>query len=92
MLELILSHDGNHWHARGPGIDLKAGSLSGLDEQLKNHLDASRGPADVRMCFDCNALPRWMRQYGSHYFNRLVRFDFEDRGETTHHDNPGRRR
>lgn len=76
-LELILSHDGHHWMARGEGMVARAPTLSALDNALFEELRA-RLPIDVLMYFDRDSLPRWMRQYGAHYFNRRVHFNIPE--------------
>lgn len=76
-MEFTLTHDGEYWRAQAEGIDVRAESLTSLDDALLDQLRESgcnNWPVNVVMRFDRNTLPDWMRQYAYHYFNRYVRF------------------
>lgn len=76
-MEFTLTHDGECWYARADGIEVRAPSLTDLDDALLDELRESGRedwPVSVVMRFDRNCLPDWMRQYAYHYFNRHVRF------------------
>ena len=38
MIELVVSHDRNHWIARGEGLIAEATTLAKLDDELKEQL------------------------------------------------------
>jgi len=80
-LEMVLTHDGRHWVSRNEdlGIQVKGETLGALDAALMAALAARPGYAGrkvrVAMRFDNATIPTWIRQYASHYFNRLVELD-----------------
>ncbi len=75
-VELVLAHDGERWIARGGPILASGRTLGELDASVAEALRAAGGPVGPRvivfMGFDFDTLPRWMRQYAAHYFNRTV--------------------
>jgi len=77
MLTFRLIHDGGLWIADNGNVRVEAGTLPELDRKLGLALGRSKqegGPdrIDVRMTFDNSVIPKWMRQYSNHYFNRVV--------------------
>jgi hypothetical protein len=66
---LVLSYEGNRWHARGDGLDLEHRELKGLEALIGAHLAGDAAPVEVRLEFDMAALPRWLHQYHGHYCN-----------------------
>ncbi|HEX6998257.1 MAG TPA: DUF5395 family protein [Gammaproteobacteria bacterium] len=70
--ELILSYDRGQWRARGAGLDLAHADLAALDALIVRALEGG-GPSSVHVRFDVDALPQWLRQYQSHYFNYVLR-------------------
>ncbi len=80
-LELVLTHDGRNWrgHVEELDIHVKGESLGALDAALMSRLAALPRFAGRRVCvamrFDNTTIPTWIRQYASHYFNRLVELD-----------------
>ncbi|MTI82118.1 MAG: hypothetical protein FH758_14855 [Firmicutes bacterium] len=79
-IELILTHDGQEWIARNGDLAVSAESLSELDEKLEKTVGESgkfnKGhKVTVFMGFDYDVIPTWMRQYHTHYFNRLYTFE-----------------
>jgi len=76
-LDLKLSHDGKRWVACNAMLEAQGEDFLQLDAALTEQLRArAEFPAGSRvrvfMGFDFDTLPRWMRQYQSHYFNRYV--------------------
>ncbi len=79
-LELKLVHDGKDWVVSNDSITAKGMSLSELDDDVTRVLRQSGDyPKGTRivvfMGFDFDTFPTWLRQYHSHYFNRLVTLD-----------------
>jgi hypothetical protein len=80
MMEFIVTHDGKNWIAKNDTILVEALTLEELDNELKRRLKAegcleAGGKLDIFMAFDNSTIPQWMRQYGQHYFNRIVRLE-----------------
>jgi hypothetical protein len=80
MMEFIVTHDGKNWIARHDALSAKAPTLEALDSELKRllkekgYLEEGQ-KLDIFMAFDNSTIPQWMRQYGQHYFNRMVRLE-----------------
>ena len=80
-LEMVLTHDGRDWVSRNDeqGIRVKGETLGALDAALMAALAARPEYAGRKVCvamrFDNATIPTWIRQYASHYFNRLVELD-----------------
>ncbi|GMR01598.1 MAG: DUF5395 domain-containing protein [Gammaproteobacteria bacterium] len=79
-LELKLVHDGKDWVVSNDSITARGVSLSELDDDVKRALRQSGDyPEGTRlivfMGFDFETFPTWLRQYHTHYFNRLVTID-----------------
>jgi hypothetical protein len=75
VIEMILNHDGRNWTVSNGSISLSAPSLNALDRKLDSVLgkDLKQGQSlDVFMSFDNEVIPRWMRPYMNHYFNRIL--------------------
>lgn len=81
VTEFILSHDGKNWIAGNDVLSAEAPTLEELDAELKKlmkqkgYLEKGK-KLDLFMAFDNSTIPRWMRQYAHHYFNRLVRLQY----------------
>ncbi len=76
-LDFILSYRLNRWHAQGNGLTLVGDDLleleSMIERELQSHPDIHlEDPSHVNMRFDISTLPRWLRQYQSHYFNYVL--------------------
>jgi hypothetical protein len=79
-LELILVHDGRHWVVHNDNLVAKGEEFEALDADLKRVLLESSTflPGErvtVFMGFDFDTIPTWLRQYHTHYFNRIVTVD-----------------
>jgi hypothetical protein len=76
----MVSHDGRNWIARNDFLCAEAPTLQSLDNELrrlvkeKGYLEAGK-KLDLFLAFDNSTIPVWMRQYGQHYFNRIVRVE-----------------
>ncbi len=78
-MDMIVGHDGNEWVATGEGVEARGRGWEELDTALRRRLVeqgvlSENNPVRVCMRFDMDGLPRRLHQYGSHYFNRIVRF------------------
>ena len=77
VIELTITHNGKHWIAGNDELSVQAATLVELDVELKRLLQ-ERGylkkgeTVEVFMACDRSIIPRWMHQYGHHYFNRIV--------------------
>ncbi len=75
-IEFDLNFTDTHWICTREGVHLKADSLEQLDLQIKNYLTEKfeKGDFKVKMYFDFDRFPTWMRQYMAHYFNRELTY------------------
>lgn len=79
-VELTLMHDGEYWVGCNDTLRVQGVTLPDLDKDLKRSLrTAGKFPqgatVTVFMGFDFDTFPTWLRQYHTHYFNRLVSVD-----------------
>ena len=80
MIELTISHDGKNWIAKNDLLCAQAPTLEKLDNELrkvvkeKGYLEPGKR-LDLFMAFDNSTIPRWIRQYSQHYFNRIVQVE-----------------
>ena len=77
MIELTVRHNGKNWIAENDLLFAEARTLVTLDQELKRLLHekgffAHCDRVDLFMAFDNATIPAWMRQYGQHYFHRIV--------------------
>ncbi len=77
QLEFKLSHDGDRWIGRNGDLVVSGETMQLLDNDICRVLQLSgqfpRGTrVRVFLGFDFDTIPTWLRQYHSHYFNRLV--------------------
>ena len=72
-----ISFTANQWICKSKKINILADSLDEMDEKLKNELQKCYNDQEitVKMYFDFDRFPTWMRQYMPHYFNRIVTFE-----------------
>ncbi len=78
--EFVLSFEGGRWLAASGGVAVDGKDLPELEASLARAFRsipalAARLPARVRLRFDYDSLPRWMRQYQAHYFNYSLDID-----------------
>ena len=76
-VELKLVHDGKEWIVTNDSYHASGNTFETLDTNLINVLrDSGRfsegSKVTVFMGYDFDTFPTWLRQYHSHYFNRLV--------------------
>lgn len=77
MLDFRIVHDGSFWVAENGSFTARGRTLEELDRELLGAIRQSLRIEDaerlqIRMTFDGSTLPEWIRQYSSHYFNRVV--------------------
>jgi hypothetical protein len=77
VLDFRIVHDGSFWIAENESLAARGQTLEELDRELLIAIRKSRRIEDgeqlqIRMTFDGSSLPEWVRQYSSHYFNRIV--------------------
>ena len=76
-VELKLVHDGREWIVKNETVQASGKTFEALDTNL---VDALRDTGayeqgsrvSVFMGYDFDTFPTWLRQYHSHYFNRLL--------------------
>jgi hypothetical protein len=75
-VEFHLNYSQTQWIATRDDIRINAGSLDELDKQIKDYLHHKykKGKFVVKMYFDFDRFPTWMRQYMPHYFNRELTY------------------
>jgi hypothetical protein len=77
VLDFRIVHDGSLWVAENGSLAARGRTLEELDRELLSAIRKNRRIEDgeqlqIRMTFDGSSLPEWIRQYSSHYFNRVV--------------------
>ncbi|WP_455206737.1 DUF5395 family protein [Kaarinaea lacus] len=78
MLKLI--HDGDEWIVSNESLKVCGESFEALDTNLIHALRDSGEFAQgtkltVFMGYDFDTFPTWLRQYHTHYFNRLLKLE-----------------
>jgi len=77
QIEFRIIHDGNNWVIENNLLAISSSTLEELDIKLKALLKekgvVKKGErVKVLMMFDNSTIPRWIRQYAQHYFDRIV--------------------
>lgn len=76
-LEMRLIHNGFDWVVSNEKIEAKGETFGALDENLRRVLidtaQYKKGQkVTVFMGYDFSTFPTWLRQYHTHYFNRIA--------------------
>ncbi|MDX1518568.1 MAG: DUF5395 family protein [Gammaproteobacteria bacterium] len=76
-LELTLSFDGDHWVTDIDHQRIRAGELPELEHTIIQTVRqlpcfAKHDCVQVRLAFDFDVIPDWLRQYHGHYFNSCL--------------------
>jgi len=79
-VELKLVHDGKEWIVTNDSYRASGKTFEALDTNLigalRNSGDYKAGSMlTVFMGFDYDTFPTWLRQYHTHYFNRLLNIE-----------------
>jgi hypothetical protein len=69
--EVAVTFANRRWRASGAGVDVEHADLRALEDLIVGRL-AGSGARRVAMRFDFAALPAWLRQHQSHYFNYFL--------------------
>jgi len=77
---LKLIHDGDEWIVSNESLNVRGNTFEALDtnllEALRNSGEFSQGSKlNVFMGYDFDTFPTWLRQYHTHYFNRLLKLE-----------------
>jgi hypothetical protein len=77
---LKLIHDGDEWIVSNDSLRVSGNTFEALDtnllEALRNSGQFSHGrKLTVFMGYDFDTFPTWLRQYHTHYFNRLLKLE-----------------
>jgi hypothetical protein len=75
-VEFHLNFTRTQWVASRDNVRIVAGDLDELDSKIKDFLRDTyhTGSFVVKMYFDFDRFPTWMRQYMPHYFNRELTY------------------
>lgn len=76
-IDIPLSFDGTHWVAGFNENLFRASDLTQLEKDISEAIRHIPGYTDkpivnIRLVFDNDSLPGWLRQYHTHYFNYLL--------------------
>lgn len=76
-VELKLVHDGSEWIVSNDSLHVSGDTFEALDTNLivalRDTGDFEKGSrVTVFMGYDFETFPTWLRQYHTHYFNRLL--------------------
>lgn len=76
-LEVTLAHDGCNWVATHQLFECSADTLEEVEQQISSIIRNTLKFKDqqlvkVFMGFDFDTIPIWLRQYHTHYFNRVL--------------------
>ncbi|WP_455374870.1 DUF5395 family protein [Kaarinaea lacus] len=76
-VELKLIHNGSEWIVTNDSFKASGKTFEALDTNLivalRDSGEYEKGSrVSVFMGYDFDTFPTWLRQYHSHYFNRLV--------------------
>ena len=79
-LELTLTHDGYNWIASHKLFECAAETIEEIDQQIisiiRNTTEfKDQKSVEVFMGFDYDTIPIWLRQYHTHYFNRILKIN-----------------
>jgi hypothetical protein len=81
-VELKLVHDGDNWVVSNDAFSASGRTFEDLDLKIKHHLEhcgefAPGSTVKVFMGYDFDTIPTWLRQYHTHYFNRILQIDLD---------------
>jgi hypothetical protein len=79
-VELKLVHDGDSWVVSNDTFSASGKTFEALDHEIIRHLESSGEFApgtsvNVFMGYDFDTIPTWLRQYHTHYFNRILQVE-----------------
>jgi len=82
--ELQITHNKKYWLAENNFIKLKAKKLSDLEYKIETSLPnlftnkkiKEIKEIKVHIFYDFSTFPKWLHQYHSHYFNRILIFKY----------------
>jgi len=79
--ELQITYIKKYWYAENNFIKLKAKKLSDLEYKIETNLPNLLPKKKVKeikvhMLYDFSTFPKWLHQYHSHYFNRILIFKY----------------
>ncbi len=87
-IDIPLSFDGTHWIADFNENLFRASDLTLLEkdisEEIRHIPSYTHQPVvNIRLVFDNDSLPGWLRQYHTHYFNYLLMVRLPVSSQTT---------
>ena len=77
-LEVTLAHDGCRWIAIHQLFEFSANTLDEIEKQITLFVQNTANFKDQRIVkvfigYDFDTIPTWLRQYHTHYFNRVLK-------------------
>jgi len=74
-----IRHDGDNWVVENDRFRVIGSTLEEIDEKvrevvIKDRPETQGQKVQVYMAYDNYAIPQWIRQYSSHYFDRVIEF------------------
>ena len=87
-IEILVSFDGTHWVAGFNESLFRVSDLNQLEKDISEairHIPryTNKPVVNIRLEFDNDSLPGWLREYHSHYFNYLLEVRMPPSGQTT---------
>ncbi len=80
--ESAVIHDGRRWRAFNDDLSVSGKTLNEMERNLETALRDFGGyrkgeKIKVVIGYNAKAIPSWIRPYPSHYFNRILTFEYE---------------
>lgn len=75
-----ITHNGKDWVVENRLLTASSATLDDLDKRVgallrEKGLIKEGERAEIVMEFDNSTIPQWIRQYSSHYFDRIVKIE-----------------
>ena len=79
-MDFVIYHNGKDWCLKNEHFFFSSPTIDGLDQELsiamRNSGLIKKGECQkIFMAFDNSTIPRVIRQYANHYFNRIIEFE-----------------
>jgi len=76
-MDFVLSYNGLEWHCENDIFSASGADqgelLTNLQQEIRDSGKYDKGTEiKIKMMFDFDAFPTWLRQYQSHYFNSIT--------------------
>ncbi len=79
LIYASIRHDGRHWVVENDNFRVEGLTLEEMDDKVREVVrkttpETRDQKVQVYMAYDNYAIPQWIRQYSSHYFDRVIEF------------------